>query len=94
MIKWLKRYVSISMLIVLCFVGYVLFFNENSVMRNLEYAAQIRDLKEQIAMCEDTLQYYSELNRRLDTNPEELERILREKHHYQRPSEDVYIFMP
>lgn len=82
------------MLAVLAFVAYVLFFNDNSVMKNMEYAAQIRDLKEQIAMYEDTLQHYAALNHRLDTNPAELERILREKHHYQRQSEDVYIFVP
>ncbi len=92
MINWLKRYVSPSLLMVLAFVAFVLFFNENSVMRSMDYASQIRDLEEQIAEYEDTLRHYEELNRRLDSDPVELERIVREHYHMQRPSEDVYIF--
>lgn len=92
MIKWLRRYVSLSLLIVIAFVMFVLFFNENSVMRSMDYAAQIRSLEEQIAQYEDTLRHYEDLNRRLDSDPVELERIVREHYHMQRPSEDVYIF--
>ncbi|MCX4331286.1 MAG: septum formation initiator family protein [Muribaculaceae bacterium] len=92
MIKWLKRYVSLSLLVVMGFIVFVLFFNDNSVTRSYEYAAQIRELEREIAQYEDTLQHYQELNRRLDSDPQELERIVREHYHMQRPSEDVYIF--
>lgn len=74
------------------FIVFVLFFNDNSVARSYEYAAQIRELEREIAQYEDTLQHYQELNRRLDSDPQELERIVREHYHMQRPSEDVYIF--
>ncbi len=92
MIKWLKRYVSLSLLVVLGFIAFVLFFNDNSVAKSYDYAAQIRELEGEIAQYEDTLRYYQELNRRLDSDPQELERIVREHYHMQRPSEDVYIF--
>lgn len=92
MINWLKRYVSFSLIVVLAFVAFVLFFNENSVMRSMDYAAEIRSLEEQIAQYEDTLNLYQDLNRRLDSDPKELERIVREHYHMQRPGEDVYIF--
>lgn len=92
MIRWLKRYISLPLLVVVAFVAYVLFFNENSVMQSMDYAAEIRSLQNKIAQYEDTLQHYEQLNRRLDSNPEELERIVREHYHMQRPSEDVYIF--
>lgn len=92
MIKWLKRYISFPLLLVMGFIGYVLFFNENSVARSVEYAARIRDLQRQVASCEDTLKLYESLNHALDSDPEELERIVREHYHMQRPSEDVYIF--
>lgn len=92
MIKWLKRYVSLSLLVVIAFVTFVLFFNDNSVMRSIDYASEIRGLKERIADYEDTLSHYEALNRRLDTDPAELERIVREHYHMQRPSEDVYVF--
>ncbi|MBP3534626.1 MAG: septum formation initiator family protein [Muribaculaceae bacterium] len=92
MIKWLKRYVSLSLLVVLGFVAFVLFFNENSVMRSMDYNAEIRSLEKEIAQYEDTLRHYQALNDRLNSDPAEMERIVREHYHMQRPSEDVYIF--
>lgn len=92
MIAWIKRYVSIPLLLVIAFVVFVLFFNENSMMRAMDYNAEIRSLEAEIAQYEDTLRYYEALNRRLDSDPVELERIVREHYHMQRPSEDVYIF--
>lgn len=92
MIKWLKRYVSVPLVAVVAFVVFVLFFNENSMIRSYDYSTEIRSLERRIAQCEDTLSYYRELNRRLDSDPQELERIVREQYHMQRPSEDVYIF--
>ena len=37
-------------------------FNDNSMMAGMEYATQVRDLKQQIARCEDTLRLYRDLN--------------------------------
>ena len=45
-----------------------------------------------ISEYEDTLLHYQRLNAKLDTDPAELEKIVREHYHMQRPSEDVYIF--
>lgn len=92
MTKWLKRYVSVPLLAVLAFMVFLLFFNENSVKQSYEYAAKIRSLQQRIAAANDTLNLYKELNRRLDCDPQELERIVREYYHMQRSSEDVYIF--
>ena len=39
----------------------------------------------------DTLEYYNKLNHSLDTDPETMERIVRERYHMQRENEDVYI---
>ncbi len=91
MIKWLRRYVSVPFLFGLTFVSYVLFFNDNSVMRSMEYAHEIRELETRIEQLEDTLAMYQSLNRSLDSNPEELERIVREHYRMQRASEDVYL---
>lgn len=92
MLNWLKRYFSLSLVIVLGFVAYVLFFNENSIMDNMSYATEIRRLEKEIAVYEDTLTHYKELNAVLDGNNAEIERIVRERYHMQRRSEDVYIF--
>ena len=89
--KWLKRYVSLPLLIVVAFLAYLSFFNENSMARGLDLSLQSRSLQREIAAYEDTLQLYQQLNSRLDTDPRELERIVREVYHMQRPSEDVYV---
>lgn len=91
---WLKRYISVPQLAVLGCMAYVLFFNENSVKHNMELSKDKRELEARIAMYEDTLQLYTQLLHRLDTDPSELERILREQYHYQRLSEDVFLLNP
>ena len=73
--NWLRRYVSLTLIVVVAFVFFVLFFNDNSILQSFEYNRQIQ-----------------ELNDRLDTDPETMERIVREQYHMQRPSEDVYVF--
>lgn len=91
-LQWIRRYVSLWSVAVTACMVYLLFFNDNSVKTSMEYATQVRQLKREIAACEDTLRLYDELNRRLDTDPTELEKIVREHYHMQRPSEDVYVF--
>ncbi len=90
--NWLRRYVSLTLIVVVAFVFFVLFFNDNSILQSFEYNRQIQELKDEIRSNEDTLRYYQELNDRLDTDPETMERIVREQYHMQRPSEDVYVF--
>lgn len=90
--NWLRRYVSLTLIVVVAFVFFVLFFNDNSILQSVEYSRQIQALKEEIRTNEDTLNYYQELNERLNTDPETMERIVREQYHMQRPSEDVYVF--
>jgi len=90
--NWLRRYVSLTLIVVVAFVFFVLFFNDNSILQSFEYNRQIQALKDEIRANEDTLRYYRDLNERLNTDPETMERIVREQYHMQRPSEDVYVF--
>ena len=71
----------------LCF-----FFNENSLLTSIEQERRIEDLKARISEATDSLVYYRDLNRSLNTDKETMERIVREQHHMQHPDEDVYIF--
>jgi hypothetical protein len=73
------------------FVVIVLFFNENSFLKSVEYTSRINELREEIKDNEDTLRYYQQLNHALDTDPETMERIVRENYHMQHENEDVYI---
>lgn len=90
--RWFRRYFSITALAVIVFMLFVLFFNDNSVMKKIEYSHQIEELKAEIKENEDTLLYYQDLNDRLYTDRETMEKIVREQYHMQRPSEDVYVF--
>ena len=88
---WTQRYISMTFIIVVAFVCIVLFFNENSVLKSMEYNERITELKKEIKSNRDTLEHYNSLNHALDTDPEAMERIVRENYHMQRPNEDVFI---
>lgn len=89
---WCRRYITLPLLGVICFLVYVLFFNENSFMDRMRYNDEIERLKAEIRVNRDTLEYYRSLNRHLNTDPATMERIVREYYHMQRPNEDVYVF--
>lgn len=92
-IDWCRRYISISGILLIAAICYMAFFQENSVARIYENKQQIDSLQTAIQANRDTMQFYLELNRRLDNNdPEIIERIVRENHNMNLPNEDVYIF--
>lgn len=70
---------------------YVLFFNDNSILNHYQYEAEIEDLRAAIKANKDSLDYYREMNSRLDTDREAMEQIVREQYHMQRPNEDIYL---
>lgn len=91
-IAWCKRYLSPTLLLAVGAVAFILFFNDNSVMRIYEHEKEIERLTAEIKENQDTLLYYQSLNDRLSTDPETMEKIVREQYHMQRAGEDVYIF--
>lgn len=90
-INWCRRYISLMFLAILAFVLYVLFFNENSYGRLHELNNEIKRLKTEIKTNRDTMEYYLRKNQMLDTDPAEMERIVREQYHMQRDGEEVFI---
>lgn len=90
--RWCRRYLSGMLLLVVAFVLFVLFFNDNSIMKSYQYNREIERLKAEIKTNEDSLAHYLRLNRSLETDPATMERIVREQYHMQRPGEDVYVF--
>ena len=72
-------------------LAYVMFFSDNSVVDNYRYQREIDRLKDEIADNIDTLKYYQKLNELLRTDPETMERIVREQYHMQRPNEDIFL---
>ncbi len=91
--EWGRRYVTLPLVGVVCFVVYMWFFNdENSVMTRMEYQNNIDDLNAEISSNNDSLEYYHRLNASLETNRDDIERIVREHYHMKRDNEDVYVF--
>lgn len=90
--NWCKRYFSYTFVIVVLFVVYVLFFNENSIVQSYRYTQEIKRLNAQIKECSDTIAYYRQLEKRLTDDPEMMEAVARERFRMQGYNEDVYIF--
>ncbi len=90
--NWCKRYLSYTFVIVVLFIVYVLFFNENSIIQSYRYTQEIKRLKAEIKECSDTINYYRQLEKRLTDDPEMMEAVARERFRMQGYNEDVYVF--
>ncbi|MCH5319452.1 MAG: septum formation initiator family protein [Paramuribaculum sp.] len=90
-VGWCRRYIRVSFLLMVGILGYVMLFSDNSVMDNYRYQKEIDRLSDEIALNNDTLQYYQKLLDQLTTEPEAMERIVREQYHMQRVNEDIFI---
>lgn len=91
--SWVKRYVKLPFLCVVAYSAFILFFNENSIARSFELNQVIDSLENEIKFYRDTTNHYIYLNEQLNTNPEAMERVVREKYHMNRTNEDVYVFV-
>lgn len=89
---WYKRWISLPFLIGAAIVVYILFFSNYSIQRLSSYNARIAELEAEIKASTDTFDYYYNLNQQLKTDPERIEEVVREKYHFQRANEDVYVF--
>ena len=89
--SWIPRWLNIPLLIFAGFIVWLLFFGENNYMRINDYKKQINELKSQIKQNEDSARIYDAKVRELNTDPETLERIVREQYGMKRVNEDVYV---
>lgn len=89
---WMQRYMSLPTLAVLAVLVYIVFFGDSSVARRVEYQRQIDSLQTEVARVQDSVARYRELNERLASDPEAMERVVREQYNMKRDGEDVFIF--
>ncbi len=90
--SWTRRYVNLPFVLMTGVLVYVLFFNDNSIIDNYRYQKEIDRLcrprsPPTTTHCDIT----RALNERLRTDPETMERIVREQYHMQRPNEDIFL---
>lgn len=91
--NWCRRYISLTGLIVIAAVVYMVFFQENSMTRIYDYERTIDSLQQVIAVQNDTMEHYRSLNQRLDENDRNaIERVARENFNMARENEDIYVF--
>lgn len=90
--SWLKRYFSAVTLVVIAGITYMIFFSDTSIMKKIEYQQVIDSLEHEVAVTRDSIDYYKDLNRRLTSDPEVMEQVVREQHNMKRADEDVYVF--
>lgn len=89
---WWQSYMLLASLAVVGVVAYALIFSEKSIPKRMEYQRTIDSLELCLRQQQDSLEYYRELNRRLSTDPELMEQVVREQYNMKRPTEDVYVF--
>lgn len=90
--KWCRRYLSVWTIIFVAIVTMVVCYGDHSVFRSIDQNRVIDSLRVELQAIRDSTEYYRELNNRLTTDPELVERMVRERHNMKRANEDVYIF--
>ncbi|MBQ1932664.1 MAG: septum formation initiator family protein [Muribaculaceae bacterium] len=90
--RWCRRYISLTLIIVVTYVVYMVFFDEHSVLEKMKLEEEVKELKIQIKHYTDSLNYYTKQFQLLNTDVETMEKIVRENYHMQHPDEDVFVF--
>lgn len=92
-LTWCSKYLPIPTILIVGFLIYIFFLQENSVSRNYEIERSIDSLRQAIAIEQDSLELYKDKNKRLDNkDPELVEKVVREQHNMSLPTEEIYIF--
>jgi cell division protein FtsB len=74
------------------FAVIIVFLDENSAIRRLKYKREIMQLNEEIEKYRAEYEESTEKLNELNSNPESLEKIAREKYLMKKPNEDIYVF--
>lgn len=88
---WWRRYLAVPTLIAIAVLVYLVFFGEKSVTQRVQYQTVIDSLENALAQQQDSLRYYQDLNRRLSSDPDLMEKVAREQYNMKRTHEDVFI---
>lgn len=89
--SWLRRYMAVPTLVAVAIFVYIAFFGEKSVTQRVAYQRVIDSLENCLKQQQDSLEYYRDLNRRLSTDPDLMEQVVREQYNMKRQNEDVYV---
>jgi cell division protein DivIC len=87
----IKPFLNKYLITVVVFLVFIVFVDENNVIRRVQYEMKIRELKQEIRHYRK-LSEESEIKlKKLHSSDAELERVAREDYLMKKPNEDVYI---
>ena len=89
--RHIPRWLSVPLVVIVAFLIIMIFFGDNSYLKNKEYGNKIDELAKEIQANIDSAKYYQRKSKELVTDKETLEKIAREQYGMKRESEDVYI---
>ena len=77
---------------VVAFAVIIGFLDENSLFRRLAYEREISQLKEVIEKYRADYEENTKRLNELNSNPDAIEQVAREKYLMKKPNEDIYVF--
>ena len=77
---------------VVAFAVIIGFLDENSLFRRLGYEREISQLKEEIEKSRADYEENTKRLNELNSNPDAIEQVAREKYLMKKPNEDIYVF--
>lgn len=77
---------------VVAFAVIIGFLDENSLFRRLAYESEISQLKEEIEKYRADYEENTKRLNELNSNPDAIEQVAREKYLMKKPNEDIYVF--
>lgn len=80
------------MVVTVIFLVIIGFVDENSLIRRAKYKYEIMQLQDEINYYRDIYNKDTERMNELNSNPEAIEKIAREKYLMKTPDEDIFIF--
>lgn len=89
--KWYKLLLNKFTIVSIIFIIWMMFFDQNSYFIHKELDEEIKSLKIEKKQYEEKLEKEIIQLKQIQTNPEEIEKIAREKHFLKKENEDVFI---
>ncbi|MGK6350920.1 FtsB family cell division protein [Parapedobacter sp. DT-150] len=75
------------------FVIWMLFFDRHDVAMQYDYYSQLKGLKAEKAFYTQEIEHVNKTLNDLNTNPQELQRMAREKYKMKKENEDVFVII-
>ncbi len=80
------------MITIATFILIIVFLDENSAIQRINYSREISLLNEEINKYRQEYEESTKKLNELNSNPEVIEQIAREKYLMKKPNEDIYVF--